>query len=182
MTTKNKEKDYLTLTISIVAILMSGYTFINDNFLHQHDLKASVVNISLPNSDSLSCTILIVNSGKSYETLYSASFIFSGDLNKGGGRVSHESIGPLVIPPNQAIISKLTTKVPDIRELKQEGTIPGTSMFIHTGIEFNVVDKKGDLPEDGKIYKITQLRFDSSGKWNGSNPMKDDNEGMIELL
>ena len=181
METKPKFRDYLTLSIAIVAFLMSGYTFIDNNFLHQHVLKASVISIN-PNKDSLSCTILIVNTGKSYETLYSSKFIFSDNLNKGGGAVSHESIGPIVVPPKQAIIVHLTTKMPNIQELKDDGTIPKTSMMIHTGVLFDIIDKKGNLPEDGKIYKFTQFEFDSTGQNVGAKPMKGDNEGMIDLL
>ncbi|MCF2221510.1 hypothetical protein H9Q08_19780 [Chryseobacterium sp. PS-8] len=176
-----KTKDILTLCISIIAFLMSAYAFIENNFLHQHDLKVSVVSIE-PAKDSLSCTILIVNSGRSYETVYSGRFIFSDNLNNGGGSLSNESIGPIVIPPNKAIISKLTTKMPSINEFHEDGTIPKKSLKIHTGVLFDIINKKGELSENGKIFKITQLEFDSSGEKVGAEPMKGDNKGMMYIF
>src|SRR5690554_6135952 len=117
METKLKYRDSLTLSISIIAFFMSGYTFLINNFLDQHVLKASVVSID-ENQDSLSCNILIVNTGKSYETIYSARFIFSNNLNKGGGSLSNDKIGPIIIPPKQAIIATLTTKMLDLEHLE----------------------------------------------------------------
>lgn len=178
---KLARKDIITLCISIAALLMSAYTFIANNFLNQHALKASVVSIG-STKDSLKCTILLVNSGKSYETVYAAQFIFSDNLNKGGGSLSPEAIGPFVIPPNQAMIATLTTKSPDIKEFWEDGTVSKDSTHIHTGVQFDIIDKKGSLPEVGKIFKFTRLSFDAAANRTGTKPMEGDNKGMIDLL
>lgn len=181
METKLKYKDFLTLAISIIAFLMSGYIFLVNNFFDQHVLKASVVSIN-KHQDSLSCDILVVNTGRSYETIYSARFIFSNDLNKGGGSLSDEKIGPIIIPPKQAIIATLTTKMLDLEHLEIEGKKLNNEIHLHIGVIFDVIDDKGRLTENSKYYKITRLKFNSSGKSIGAAPMEGDDEGMIDLL
>lgn len=123
-----KYKDYFTLTISLIAFLMSGYTFLDNNFMNQHRLKASVIKID-PIADSLFCDILIVNTGRSYETLYSGKFIYAGNLNDGGGRLSSEDFGPIVIPPKQAVIANLEIAMPNAEDLKNEGTLVDNSIY-----------------------------------------------------
>ena len=175
-----KHKDYLVLTISIVAFLMSGYTFIDNNFLNQHRLKASVIDFD-SSTDSLIYNILIVNTGKSYETLYSGKFIYSKNLDE-GGILGNEDIGPIIIPPKQAVIAKLKMAMPNTEDLQSEGITIDNLTYIHVGVLFDVVDKQGNLPEWSKTYKFTRLEFNTNGELVGAKPMKGDHEGMIDLL
>ena len=179
--TEMKYKDYLVLTISIVAFLMSGYTFIDNNFLNQHRLKASVIDLD-SSPDSLIYNILIVNTGKSYETLYSGKFIYSKNLNTEGGILGNENIGPIIVPPKQAVIAKLKMAMPNTEDLQNEGITNDNFTYIHVGVLFDVVDKQGNLPEGSKTYKFTRLKFNTKGEFVGAKSMKGDHEGMIDLL
>jgi len=162
---------------------MSAYTFMNNNLLNRHSLKATLVSVH-PQKDSLEGTILFVNSGRSHETIYSGSFIFADDLNDGGGFVSHETIGPIVIAPKQAIIVKLKTATGNIvsymRESKNSDSL--AIIRIHTGFIFNVIGPQGDLPEGGIIYKFAELQFDAGGQSVGARPLEGDHDGLIDLL
>lgn len=174
-------KDKLTITISIIALLISLYTFLSANFLDQHVFKGSVVSIDWE-KDSLVANILLVNNGKSYETLYSARFIFGEDISSGGGTLSPEKIGPIVVPPNQAILAKLQMLRPNIDTLHKYLVVPASSFNLHLGVLFDVIDKNGNLPEDGKIYHFTVLKFDSSGLTPSAGRKATDDSTMIRLL
>ncbi|MBL0744664.1 hypothetical protein [Chryseolinea lacunae] len=176
-----KMSDFLSLFISIAAFGFSAYTFLDTYVLARHELKATMVSIDTK-GDSLICTILLINPGKSYETLYSGRFIFSDNLNKGGGLLSHEKIGPIVIPPAQAVVTKLKTTMPDINAMKEDGTLSRTATRVHMGVLFDAIDAEGKLPEGGTIYRFTQLEFDAAGKHVGSAPMNNDHSSLIDLL
>jgi hypothetical protein len=67
----------ITFSIAIMAFALSAYNFINDNFFHQHVLRAAVVSLE-EKSNKIGAKILLINGGKHHETLYQARFLFNG--------------------------------------------------------------------------------------------------------
>jgi len=115
-------KDKIAIVASVVALCLSLIAFFRDSVLNQHVLRASVVSIEEGNN-RLRASVLLVNAGKHYETLYQARFIYSDDLSKGGGSVSQESVRPVVLKPGEAVVLKLDAAEPDIQKLREDGTI-----------------------------------------------------------
>ena len=93
-----------------------------DTFIDQDVLRASVVHDEEV-ADRLRASVLLVNAGKNYETLFSARrFIYLDDLSAGGGSMSKEGIGPIVLKPGEAVVVPLDASSPDIVRLREDGT------------------------------------------------------------
>ena len=173
-------KDKVAVVASIIAIIISLVTFFKDQLFGQHVLRASVVAIE-DSKDKLSADILLVNAGKHSETLYKAQFIFSDDLSQGGGSVSNEFVGPVVLEPGKATVVRLTTANPDIRVLRDEGVIENAKSGIHAGVIFNALTPSGELLEASKIYRFTEFIYNGDQKV-GHKPRQGDNNALIDLL
>jgi hypothetical protein len=175
-------KDKLAIFASIVAVTISITTFFRDNLFGQHILKASVVAIDCY-SDHTTCKadILLVNPGKHAEVLFKAQFIFSGDLSRGGGQLSKESVGPVVLESGKAIMIHLETAAPTVATLREQGLLPSTQNSIHLGVIFDALTPAGELREDSKIFRITAFTFSDTGLV-GSKPRPGDSVGLIDLL
>jgi hypothetical protein len=177
---KLSTKDKITIVTSVVALCLSLFVFFRDSVLNQHVLRASVVNIE-EESDRLRASILLVNAGKHYETLYRAQFIYSNDLSTRGGSLSREFVGPVVLKPGEAVVLKLDAIKPDIQRLREDGIIKNPKSGIHLGVIFNAVTPSGELREDGKIFRFTEMLFDG-GQRAGNKPRTGDHDRLIDLL
>src|SRR5262249_44870593 len=154
-------KDKIAIVASVVALFLSLIAFFRDSVLNQHVLRASVVNIEEGNG-RLQALVLLVNAGKHYETLYQAHFIYSDDLSKGGGSVSQESVGPVVLKPGEAVVLKLDAAEPDIQKLREDGTIKTPNSGIHLGVIFDAVSPSGELRKDSKTFRFTEMIFEGT--------------------
>lgn len=173
-------KDKIAIVASVIALCLSLFGFFRDSVLNQHVLRASVVNVD-QKDDRLVATILFVNAGKHYETLWKARFIYSDDLSKGGGSVSNESFGPVVFKPGEASVLTLDTAKPNITALREDGTIQDPKSGIHVGVIFDAVTPTGELREDSKIFRFTEMFFDGDLP-AGSKPRPGDHDKLIDLL
>src|SRR5262245_42312992 len=88
---------------------------------------------------------------------HSGYFVYSDDLSTEGGSVSPESVGPFVIEAGKAIQVRLTAAHPKIEALRADGTITGAG--VHLGVWFNTITPKGELPERGVIFRVTELHY-----------------------
>jgi hypothetical protein len=172
-------KDKIAIVASVIALCLSLFSFFKDSVLNQHVLRASVVGIEEQDT-KIRASILLVNAGKHYETLYRARFIYSNDLSTGGGSMSKESVGPVALKPGEATVLTLEAPGPDIRQLRENGTVSNSS-GIHLGVAFNVVTPSGKLLDDDKIYRCTEMLFDGD-KPTGNKPRPGDTDGLIDLL
>lgn len=172
--------DKFSIGFASVALALSLFTFVRDTFIDQNVLRASVVHIEEVGG-RLHASILLVNSGKNYETLYSAKFIYSDDLSLGGGSVSKESVGPLVLKPGEAVVVKLDAAMPDIVRLREDGTIKNPRSGIHLGVIFDALTPSGELREDSRIYRVTEFLYDGA-ILRGRGSRKGDNDKLIDLL
>jgi len=173
-------RDRFAIVTAISAFALSLFNFGEQHLWNQHSLKASVAAIN-PSDSLITASILLVNGGKHYETLYSARFIFSDDLSTGGGQVSAESIGPIVLAPGEAVVEELTAKMPSIEELREDGTVKATSSGIHLGVDFVPVRPSGEIPEDSRIFRFTELKY-SGSRQVGASPRPGDSSGLIDLF
>ncbi|MCU1268173.1 MAG: hypothetical protein JWM21_4491 [Acidobacteria bacterium] len=173
-------KDKIAIVASIVALGLSLYAFVRDTLLNQHVLRASVVSID-EKGDRLLASILLVNAGKHYETLYKARFIYSDDLSTGGGATSNEFVGPIVVKPGEAVVLTLDASKPNIQKLRDDGTIKNPKSGIHLGVIFDPLTPSGQLKDDSKIFRFTELLFSGSER-AGSKPRPGDNDRLIDLL
>lgn len=175
-------KDKIAIVASVIAIAISITTFFKDNIFGQHALKASVVAIDSRSDESkLYADILLVNPGKHSEILFRAQFIFSDNLSKGGGLLSSESIGPIVLEPGKAALVRLESSNPTIAGLRENGTIKDAQDGFHVGVVFDVLTPSGELREDSKIFRITEFHF-AGEDHVGSKPRPKDNNGFIDLI
>jgi hypothetical protein len=172
--TKRSLKDKVAITASIVAIFVSLLALGREYIFAQHVLRASVVHMDEADG-KLRADILLVNSGKHYETLYEARFIFSDDLSLGAGSLSEEAVGPIALEPGKAAVVRLETNQPDIKALREDGTIKDPKSGIHLGVI------AGELRKDSKIFRLTELLFDGERR-AGNRPRRGDNSGLIDLL
>jgi hypothetical protein len=179
-TAKLSVKDKIAIVASVVALCLSLFGFFRDSVVNQHVLRASVVNVDRKN-DRLVATILFVNAGKHYETLWKARFIYSDDLSKGGGAVSNESIGPIVFKPGEALVISLDAAMPNITALREDGTIRDPKSGLHVGVVFDAVTPSGELREDSKIFRFTEMFFDGDQS-AGAKPRPGDHDRLIDLL
>lgn len=114
--------------------------------------------MNIEHSDTtLATQILVINSGKHYETIYQARFILADDLSTGGGSLSKDIVGPIVIQPGQAVVLKLATPAFSFQKYKEEGVISQNASGIHVGVNFLVVDENGTLKD--KTYRITEFKY-----------------------
>lgn len=173
-------KDKVAIVASLVALCLSLFAFFRDSVLNQHVLKAKVVSVE-ERGDRLVASILLVNAGKHYETLYKARFIYSDDLSRGGGSLSNEILGPVVLKPGEAVVLSLDAVKPDIKSLRENGTIKNPKSGIHLGVIFDALTPSGELREDGKIFRFTEFLFDDTQP-AGAKPRPGDNDTLIDLL
>ncbi len=173
-------KDKIALVAAVIAVFTSVLALGRDYIFGQHVLRASVVRVDEAEG-KLRADILLVNSGKHYETLYEARFIYSDDLSRGGGLVSKESVGPIVLEPGKATVLRLETTSPDIKVLREAGTIKDSKSGIHLGVIFDALTPAGELREDSKIFRFTELLYDGERRV-GNKPRQGDNTGLINLL
>jgi hypothetical protein len=173
-------KDKVAIIGSAIAVVISVVSFFRDNIFAQHVLRATVVAIDV-GTEKLSADVLIVNSGKHSETLYKAYFLFSEDLSTGGGSMSREFVGPLVIEAGKAVHSRLTAARPSIEDLRADGTIKNPASGVHLGVSFDSVTPRGDLPERGKIYRVTELFYIGNGVAS-ARPRPGDHKQLIDIL
>lgn len=173
--------EWVAIVTSILALMVAAFLPVRDAFFGQHVLRASVVSLEEA-SGQITATILLVNAGRNYETLYKARFIFSDDLASGGGSLSKESVGPLVIPPGQAKVVQLKAPTPNVLTLREQGVIKRPSGGVHLGVLFDVISQAGELPEEGKVYRITELLYDASGVRTGNKPRTGDHNSLLALL
>jgi hypothetical protein len=178
--TKRSLKDKVAITASIVAIFGSLLALGREYIFAQHVLRASVVHMDEADG-KLRADILLVNSGKHYETLYEARFIFSDDLSLGAGSLSEEAVGPIALEPGKAAVVRLETNQPDIKALREDGTIKDPKSGIHLGVIFDALTPAGELRKDSKIFRLTELLFDGERR-AGNRPRRGDNSGLIDLL
>lgn len=175
-------KDKIAVVASTVALAISIVTFFKENLFGQHVLKASVVAIdSQSNPSTLRADILLVNSGKHTEVLYKAQFIFSADLSKGGGLLSKEFVGPIVLEAGKAALIRLETSNLTIEALREDEAIKETQSGVHVGVIFDALTPSGELREESKIYRVTEFKF-VDGKHVGSKPRQGDRDGLIDLF
>lgn len=175
-------KDRVALAGSVIAIIISVVSFFKDNLFGQHVLRASVVAINTMNPEKeLRATVLLVNSGKHTEVLYKARFIYSADLNTTGGSLSKEEVGPVVLEPGQATLVELRSPFPSIDDLRQMGRLKEGAGTLHLGVVLDALTPSGDLKEESRIYKITELKF-SGNDLVGAKPKPNDTSGLLSLL
>ncbi|MFN0108694.1 MAG: hypothetical protein ACKVZH_07545 [Blastocatellia bacterium] len=173
-------KDKIAIVASLAVLGLSLFAFVRDSVLNQHVLRASVVSVEEENGRLLA-SILLVNAGKHYETLYKAGFIYSEDLSTGGGSLSKEVVGPVVVKPGEALVLKLDASKPEIQRLRDEGIIKNPKSGIHLGVIFDPLTPSGQLRENSKIFRVTELLFDGAQR-AGSKPRPGDHDGLIDML
>jgi hypothetical protein len=170
----------ITIVTSIVALVISIFTFSREYIFAQHVLRASVIRVE-EEAGKLRADILLVNAGKHYETLYKLGFIYSEDLSMGGGSLSKETIGPIVLKPGTATVVQLEANYPDIKELRDSGIIKDPKSGIHLGVIFDIVTPSGELSEKGKLYRFTEMQFNGERR-GGNKPRPGDHDKLIDLL
>lgn len=173
-------KDKIAIVVSVVALGLSLFSFFRDSVMYQHVLRASVVEIG-GRAGRLHATILLVNAGKHYETLYQARFLYSDDLSKGQGSWGTEKLGPLVLKPGEAVVLTLDSRMPDIEKLRKEGIIKTSAKSgIHLGVTFNVVTPSGEMKDD-TIIRVTEMFFTGT-EWTGSGQRPGDHNTFVDLI
>ena len=76
---------------------------------------------------------------------------------------------------------RLETTSPDIKALRENGTIKDSKSGIHLGVIFDALTPAGELREDSKIFRFTELLYDGERRV-GNKPRQGDNTGLINLL
>lgn len=161
------------LVLSILAFVLSLYNFINQHFANQHVLKAAVISLH-EDAETMSAKLLLVNTGKNYETLYSARFLFDGDT------YGKASLGPLVLKPGEARVEILSDPLPSAKSLRDSGILEPNEDKVHIAVEFLPVTHDGKLEESGTVYGFTEWKFSGDVKV-GAAPIAGDLNGLVNL-
>lgn len=164
-----KKENYVSIIISVVALLISLSGIWLQFFRQSHDLSASVYNVVGPlKSGELTADIVFVNRGNQDEVVMSAYFIFDESKARVGVR-SEEQLGPLVIKKGDANTYHLSAKM-KLSELvltMRDNSGPPERLFrkdlhtIHQGVVFEVLKPDGSVSE--KLFPLFLFKATQDG-------------------
>jgi hypothetical protein len=182
MESKSKLASWLPILISVAALSVSLGSLYYDHWREQHSLKAVVAQLDWGESQ-VPVEIVIRNLGNKPEVLIDARLIWN-KVDPGGGNLSKEQIGSLVIKPDESVVQKFTVQHPTFKDLKDSGLLDQDN-GLHVGVVFSILDFRPHAT-GSKIYiektiPATVIYFDEKGRMTGATPTKENAEAFVEL-
>jgi hypothetical protein len=169
------------IVISAVALIVSLATLYYDHWREKHSLKAVITRIDY--RDPITVEIAIRNVGNKSEVLSQGHLLYGKD-DSGGGSVSAEGIGPLVLEPDEVIVQKFQTKPQPYNDLKERKELDDSN-GLHIGVLFSILDlrssSRGERIYIEKYVPFTVIHFDDKGHMTGAKPTKENADAFVEL-
>jgi hypothetical protein len=173
---------WLPILISVAALLVSLGALYFDHWREAHSLRAVIAEINWGERPT-PVEIVVRNLGNKTEVLKDARLIWS-KVDTGGGQVSKEHIGPVVIKADESVVQTFAAALPTFEELRDSNLLDQEN-GLHVGVLFSILDFRS--PAIGsKIYvektiPFTVVYFDKAGRVTGSKPTTEGVESFVDL-
>jgi hypothetical protein len=171
MRDKSKLATWLPILISVAALSVSLGSLYYDHWREKHSLKAVISHLSWGEKQVV-VEIVLHNLGNKPEVLKEASLIWN-NADPGGGAVSEENVGPLVIKAEESVVQELTVQAPTFKDLKSSNLLDRGN-GLHVGVIFSILDFRphstGSKIYVEKTIPFTVIYFDDNGRVTRAKP------------
>jgi hypothetical protein len=176
---KLNTKDYITLSISILAICLTSFGFYFQYFRVNHSLKVSV-SADLDDWSSSKAVMTIHGVFANYGNRTEIMTFGTAKIPSSIGSVQLGTIGPIVLMPGEASTFEIKDSIAFALDNAGFNSINKDTIYLNPEIEFGAVSTEGYKKT---LYTLeTFCYFKPSDNWTPKNKSQEKNFFWTELL
>ncbi len=177
---KLKMKDYVTLSISIIAICLSSFGFYFQYFRVNHSLKVSIVSSNLDDWSSSNTVMIIRGVFANYGNRTEIMYLGRAKIPSKTGSVQIGTIGPLVLKPGEASTFEIKDSIAFALDNAGFESTNKDTIYLTPEIEFEAVSSEGYKKT---LYTLdTFCYFKPSDNWTPKNLLQNKDFIWKDLL